>query len=124
MSANRIEKIGEEIKKILSQIISFELKDPRINGIVSVTKVNVTQDLKYAKVYISSINCKDKQELLKGFKSASGHLRSQLGSKMNLRYIPELIFVLDDSMEYGAHIQDVLKEIMKDVKPENKDSED
>lgn len=71
MSTNRIEKIGEEIKKILSQIISFELKDPRINGIVSVTKVNVTQDLKYAKVYISSINCKDKQELLKGFKSAS-----------------------------------------------------
>lgn len=71
MATNRIEKIGEEIKKILSQIISFELKDPRINGIVSVTKVNVTQDLKYAKVYISSINCSDKKELLKGFKSAS-----------------------------------------------------
>lgn len=52
-----------------------------------------------------------------------GHLRSQLGSKMSLRYIPELIFVLDDSMEYGAHIQDILKEVMKDVKQENNDSE-
>lgn len=119
MSANRLEKINEEVKKELSQIISFELKDPRITGIVSVTKVSVTQDLKYAKVYISTINSKDKLEVIKGLKSASGHLRSQIGHRINLRYTPELIFELDDSIEYGAHIQDVLNDIMKDIKPED-----
>ena len=118
MSANRLEKINEEMKKELSQIISFELKDPRVTGgLISVTKVSVTQDLKYAKVYISVMNA-DKTEVLKGLKSASGHLRSEISHTMNLRYTPELIFELDDSIEYGAHIQDVLKEIIKDIKPE------
>ena len=117
MSANRLEKINEELKKELSQIISFEIKDPRVTGIISVTKVSVTQDLKYAKVYISTMN-KEKLEVIKGLKSASGYLRSEISRRINLRYTPELIFELDDSMEYGAHIQNVLKDIMKDIKPE------
>lgn len=118
MPSNRMAKVGEEIKKELSKIITFDIKDPRITGIVSVTKVEVTPDLKYAKVYISSLNCKNKKELIKGLKSASGHLRSQLGSKLNLRYTPELVFELDDSMEYGEHIQNILKEVTKNLKPE------
>lgn len=116
MAQERMAKVGEEIKKELSKIITFDLKDPRITGMVSITKVIVTPDFKYAKVYISSINCKDKKELLKGFKNASGHLRSEISAKMKLRYTPELVFELDESMEYGAHISQVIDDVTKKLK--------
>jgi len=116
MAQERMAKVGEEIKKELSKIITFDLKDPRITGMVSITKVVVTPDFKYAKVYISSINCKDKKELLKGFKNASGHLRSKISSQMKLRYTPELVFELDESMEYGAHISQVIEDVTKKLK--------
>lgn len=108
----RLGRIGEEYKKELSQIISYELKNPNVTGLISVTKVKVTNDLKYAKVYVSILNSKNIKETLAGLKKSSGFIRSELAKRVNLRNTPELIFELDDSLEYGAKIDTILKEIM------------
>ena len=109
---NRIGRIDEEYRKELSQIIGYELKNPNITGLISVTKVKVTTDLKYAKVYVSILNSKNIKDTLAGLKKSSGFIRSELARKVNLRNTPELIFELDDSIEYGAKIDSILKEII------------
>ena len=111
-SKNRLERIDEEYRKELSQIISYELKNPNVTGMISVTKVKVTNDLKYAKVYVSILNSKNIKDTLAGLKKSAGYLRSELARRVNLRNTPELIFELDDSLEYGARIDSILKEIM------------
>ena len=111
---NRQGRIDEEFRKELSQLISFELKEPSVTGMVSVTKVKVTPDLKYAKVSVSILNSKNVKETLAGLKKSSGFLRSELAKRINLRNTPELIFEIDDSMEYGAKIDSILKEILPD----------
>lgn len=108
----RLGRIEEEYKKELSQIIGYELKNPNITGLISVTKVKVTNDLKYAKVLVSILNAKDIKETLVGLKKSSGFIRSELARRVNLRNTPELVFELDDSLEYGAKIDTILKEIM------------
>ena len=108
----RLSRIEEAYKKKLSQIIGYELKNPNITGLISVTKVKVTNDLKYAKVYVSILNSKNVKETLAGLKKSSGFIRSELAKRVNLRNTPELIFELDDSLEYGARIDTILKEIM------------
>lgn len=108
----RLGRIDEEYRKELSQIISYELKNPNVTGLISVTKVKVTNDLKYAKVYVSVLNAKNVKETLAGLKKSSGFIRSELARRVNLRNTPELIFELDDSLEYGAKIDTILKEIM------------
>ncbi len=113
----RLGRIDEQYRKELSQIIGYELKNPSITGLISVTKVKVTNDLKYAKVYVSILNPKNRKETLTGLKKASGFIRSELAKRVNLRNTPELIFELDDSLEYGAKIDTILKEIM----PKKKD---
>ena len=111
-NSNRMEKVNEELKKELSIIIDTDLKNPHITGIISVTKVKTSPDLKYARVYISLLNCKNVKETLDGLKSASGFMRSEIARRINLRYTPELRFEIDDSMEYGAKIDSILKEII------------
>lgn len=108
----RLGRIEEEYKKELSQIIGYELKNPNVTGLISVTKVKVTNDLKYAKVYVSILNSKNVKETLTGLKKSSGFIRSELAKRVNLRNTPELIIELDDSLEYGARIDTILKEIM------------
>lgn len=108
----RLGRIEEEYKKELSQIISYELKNPNVTGLISVTKVKVTNDLKYAKVYVSVLNSKNIKETLAGLKKSSGFIRSELAKRVNLRNTPELIFELDDSLEYGTKIDTILKKIM------------
>ena len=108
----RLGRIDEEYKKELSQIIGYELKNPNVTGLISVTKVKVTSDLKYAKVYVSVLNSKNIKDTLAGLKKSSGYIRSELARRINLRNTPELIFELDDSIEYGAKIDSILKEIM------------
>ena len=108
----RLGRIEEEYKKVLSQIIGYELKNPNVTGLISVTKVKVTNDLKYAKVYVSILNAKNIKDTLAGLKKSSGFIRSELARRVNLRNTPELIFELDDSLEYGAKIDTILKEIM------------
>ena len=109
---NRIGRIDEEYRKELSQIISYELKNPNVTGMISVTKVKVTPDLKYAKVYVSILNSKNIKETMEGLKKSSGFIRSELAKRINLRNTPELVFEIDDSMEYGAKIDSILKEIL------------
>lgn len=111
-NSNRMDKINEELKKELSVIIDNNLKNPHITGIISVTKVKTSPDLRYARVYISLLNCKNVKETLDGLKSASGFMRSELARRINLRYTPELRFEIDDSMEYGARIENILKNII------------
>ncbi|MCI8383534.1 MAG: 30S ribosome-binding factor RbfA [Clostridia bacterium] len=108
----RLGRIEEEYKKELSHIIGFELKNPNVTGLISVTKVKVTNDLKYAKIYVSILNSKNLKETIAGLKKSAGFIRSELARRVNLRNTPELIFELDDSLEYGARIDTILKEIM------------
>ena len=109
---NRIGRIDEEYRKELSQIIGYELNNPNVTGMISVTKVKVTPDLKYAKVFVSILNSKNIKETMEGLKKSSGFIRTEIAKRINLRITPELVFVLDDSMEYGAKIDQILKEIM------------
>lgn len=114
----RLGRIEEQYKKELSQIIGYELKNPNVTGLISVTKVKVSNDLKYAKVYVSILNAKNLKETLAGLKKSAGFIRSELARRVNLRNTPELVFELDDSLEYGAKIDTILKEIM----PKKQDS--
>lgn len=120
---NRFNRVEEEMKKEISNIISNKLKNPDVTGLISVTKVKVTTDLKFAKVYVSILNAKNTKATLRGLKRSSGFVRSEVAKSINLRNTPEIIFELDDSMEYGAKIDSILKDIMKDVKPESEGEE-
>ena len=98
------------------------VKDPRVTeSMLTITHVDTTSDLRYARVYISALNCRDEKGLMKGLKSASGYLRHELGQKVDLRYTPELQFIADDSIEYGAHILEMLRDprVVKPANPEN-----
>lgn len=120
-NSNRFERIGEEYKKEISNIINNKLKDPNITGMISVTKVKVTSDLKYAKVYVSILNSKSLNKTLKGLERSAGYIRTELAKSVNLRNTPEITFEIDDSLEYGAKIDSILKDIMKDVKPKSEE---
>lgn len=120
---NRFNRVNEELKKQISSIIMNDIKDPHLTGLISVTKAKVTPDLKYAKVFVSILNAKNVKEDLAILKKSSGLTRSLLAQRMNLRITPEIIFELDDSMEYGARIDSILKEIMPEIKKEDNSSE-
>lgn len=120
MASNRIGRINEEIQRELASLIR-SVKDPRVTGMISVTAVDTTPDLKFAKIYISMLDKTDCEQVLKGLKSASGYLRRELGRALQLRYTPELTFVRDDSIDQGAHILDLLRnpEVVKPANPAN-----
>ncbi len=105
MASNRIGRINEEIQRELAALIRT-LKDPRVSGtgMVSITRVDTTGDLRYSRIYVSVLNKEQEKEVIKGLKSASGFLRRELGAALRLRYTPELQFIADDSIQYGAHI--------------------
>ena len=105
----RIDKINEEVRRELAQIIRT-LKDSRIPMMTSVVSVSVTNDLRYAKAYISVMGDEETQKkAMEGLRSAAGYVRREIGKKIDLRYTPELVFGLDHSIEHGAHIEDLLK---------------
>ena len=120
MASNRIGRINEEIQRELASLIP-NMKDPRVSGLISVTAVDTTPDLRYAKIYISVLDKSDCAQVLKGLKSASGYLRRELGHALQLRYTPELTFVRDDSIDQGAHILDMLRNpnVVKPANPAN-----
>ena len=104
MASNRINRINEEIQKAVAEMLR-ELKDPRVSGtMISITRVETTPDLRYAKIYVSFLEEDKAKDALKGLKSASGYLRRELGRELNLRYTPELQWSLDDSITYGARM--------------------
>lgn len=120
MASNRMGRINEEIQRELSSLIRT-VKDPRVTGMISVTAVETTPDLKFAKIYISVLDKSDVTQVLKGLKSAGGYLRRELGRTLNLRNTPELTFVQDDSIDKGAHILDMLRDpsVVKPANPAN-----
>ena len=120
MASNRIGRINEEIQREMSSLIRT-VKDPRVTGLISVTAVDTTPDLKFCKLYISVLDKSDVNQVLKGLKSASGYLRRELGRTLNLRNTPELTFVRDDSIDHGAHILDMLRDpnVVKPANPAN-----
>ena len=107
----RLGRIEEEYRKELSQIIGYELKNPNVTGLISVTKVKVSNDLKYARVYVSILNAKNLKDTLAGLKKSSGFIRSELAKRVNLRNTPELKFILDNSLEYGFKISKIIDDI-------------
>ena len=116
MASNRIGRINEEIQKELSSLIR-NLKDPRVQDtMISITHVEATPDLRYAKIFVSFLQSERAADALKGLKSAGGYLRRELGRSLQLRYTPELVWELDDSITYGAKMLELINslEVKKD----------
>lgn len=108
---NRIQRVNEDIRLVISKLLR-DVKDPRIHqGIISVTHVETTGDLKFSKIYLSVLGLEDEREFKRGLKSASGWLRRELCRSLDLRNTPELIFELDNSIEHGSHILDILHDV-------------
>ena len=104
MASNRINRINEEIQKELSSLLR-NVKDPRVQDtMISITRVETTPDLRYTKVYVSFLQEEKVKDAMAGLKSAAGFLRRQLGSNLKLRYSPEIVWALDDSITYGARM--------------------
>ena len=111
MANNRLERIKEEVLRELAAVIRT-LKDPRIPAMTSVVAVDVTKDLKYAKAHVSVMGDEDeKQAALAALKSASGYIRREISARLNLRITPDFSFVLDRSVDYGMHINDLINKI-------------
>ena len=121
MASNRIMRINEEIQKALADALRT-VKDPRVSGtMISITRVETTPDLRYAKVYVSFLEENKANDALKGLKSASGYLRRELSSALQLRYTPELVWELDDSITYGAKMLKLINslEVKQDEEADN-----
>ena len=108
MAGYRLDRTNDDIQLVLSELLR-SIKDPRVNqGMISVTRTETTGDLRYCKVYLSVYGLTDEKDFKKGLKSASGWLRRELSQKLSLRYTPELIFELDNSIAHGAHINEII----------------
>lgn len=111
----RFRRVAEEIKKEVSDILRSQLKDPRIIKMTSVTDVETSRDISYAKIFVSIYGDKNEQEtILKVLNKAAGFIRTEIGKRIRIHHTPEIEFLLDRSMEYGAHIESVLKELEPD----------
>ena len=116
----RIDRISEEVRREVDAIIREELHDPRVGGTWSLTRAEVTGDLRYAKIYVSVLEDDRRDELMEALKSAKGFIRRSLGKRMIIRYSPELIFISDKNIEYGVHIAKVLADT---IRPEDRTDE-
>ena len=111
MANNRITRTNDDIQRVISAKLR-DIKDPRVQqGMISVTRVETTGDLRYCKIWLSVMGLENEKEFRRGIKSAGGWLRRELGAVLNLRYTPELVFELDHSIEYGAHINEVINSL-------------
>ena len=109
-SFNRIDRISQEVHKAIDAIIRDEVNDPRVGGTWSIVRCEVTRDLRYCKVRVSILEQEKRQDMMKALQKASGFIRRELGRRVDLRYVPEIIFELDTNIEYAAHINQLLKE--------------
>ena len=111
MASNKLARTNDDIQFVISKLLR-EVKDPRVQqGMISVTRVETTGDLRYSKIWLSVLGMRDEKEFRRGLRSAAGFLRRELGNSMKLRYTPELIFEIDHSIEYGAHINEVINSL-------------
>ena len=123
MPSNRIGRINEEIQRELSALLRT-VKDPRLqSGLITITHVDTTSDLRYARIYVSALDKSKEKDMMRGLRSAAGYLRRELGTALQLRYTPELQFIADDSIEKGAHILEMLRDpdVVKPANPANAD---
>ena len=122
MASNKLARTNDDIQIVLSKLLR-EIKDPRVQqGMISVTRVETTGDLRYSKVWLSVMGLKDEKEFKKGLKSASGWLRRELGAALELCYTPELVFEIDHSIEYGAHISQVISSL--DIRQDGEENDE
>ena len=116
----RTYRVAEAIRRVTSEIVQRHLNDPRIKGFITVTKVEVTQDLRLARIYYSVLGDEKKKKLVtKGLKSAKNFIRKYIGDELKLRYAPDISLVIDKSFEYKERIDKVLKRIHKEVEDAN-----
>lgn len=125
MANQRIIRINEAIRKELSDLIRFDIKDPRVNNtMVSVLDVETTTDLKHCKVFISVLDDNKKQDVLDGLNAAGGFLRKEVARRVNLRNTPQFTFKLDESIQYGMHMSKMINDVMKDIEPTEDSAKD
>ena len=115
MNFDRTDRISEEVRREVDRIIREDVRDPRVAGTWSITRADVTRDLRYAKIRVSVLEEEQRKPLVKALKNAAGFIRRELGKHLRLRYTPELLFEEDDNIAYGVHIASILS----DVKPES-----
>lgn len=121
MPSNKLARINDDIQRVMSSLLR-EIKDPRVNqGMISVTRVETTGDLRYSKIWLSVMGMQNEKDFKKGIKSASGWLRRELGNSLKLRNTPELSFEIDHSIEYGAHINELISSL--DISDEEDEDE-
>jgi ribosome-binding factor A len=113
MSYQRIDRISEEVRREVDRIIREELNDPRLGGTFSITRAEVTRDLRYARIFVSVLEDDKRDDVMAALKSAAGFIRRALGKGMLIRYSPELTFVSDRNIAYGVHIAKVLADAQK-----------
>jgi len=124
MGYPRNKRISEEIKKIVSHLIMYDIKDPRIPSMTSVTHVDTTRDLRFTYIYISVLDSKaDKNAIVEGLNSAKGFVRKEIGKELKLRYTPEPIFKMDESIETGIYISKLINDVNKDTKRDDDEEE-
>ncbi len=115
MNFDRTDRISEEVRREVDRIIREDVRDPRVAGTWSITRADVTRDLRYAKIRVSVLEEEQRKPLVNALKNAAGFIRRELGKNLRLRYTPELLFEEDDNIAYGVHIASILS----DVKPES-----
>ena len=121
MPSNKLARTNDDIQLVMSKLLR-EIKDPRVNqGMISVTRVETTGDMRYSKIWLSVMGMQNEKDFEKGLKSASGWLRRELGNSLKLRNTPELTFEIDHSIEYGAHINELINSLdIRDDEDEEK----
>ena len=111
MASNKLARTNDDIQRVLANLLT-QVKDPRVQqGMISVARVETTGDLRYSKVWLSVLGMENEKEFKKGLRSASGWLRHELGTVLDLRYTPELVFEIDHSIEEGAHISALIEQL-------------
>jgi len=119
---SRSERLAEEIKKAASQIINNDIKDPRVSGLISVTKVEMSKDLRHARIFLSIYGEEpEKQTVFEGIKNAEGFIKKELAHRVRMKYMPEISLKMDESIEYGIHIYKLLEEVQKRENNENEE---
>ena len=123
MSYQRIDRISEQVRREVDRIIRERLSDPRIHGTFSVTRAEVTRDLRYAKLYVSILEETDRAPMMAALKKAAGFVRHELGQSMIIRYAPEILFEEDHNIEYGIHIASVLRQVRPEEETNDESSD-
>ena len=119
----RTDRISEEVRREVDKIIREEISDPRVTGMFSVTRADVTRELRYAKIYVSIFEEDNRKPMMAALKKAAGFVRFHLGKRMDLRYTPEVLFELDTNIEYGVRIASVINHVIQEERKPEEDAD-